>query len=250
MTPLAPHLAQLAQAAAEPPPGLFDGAAALFERGGPVMWPILACSLMGLSVTLDRLFAFWKYQAANYYFRKRQAHLVALTREGRFDEALAQARTCDSPACRILSKALENRAAGFLETLEAASQQELDRLRRGLSVLDTTITVSPMLGILGTVTGIINTFDRLKTSGLDNPAGPIAGIAEALFTTAAGLSVAIACLFPFNFLVAQLKRRTHELEQATHQFELAYNTGVSRQPPPAVPPPSPAAPQPEAAPCA
>ena len=68
----------------------------------------------------------------------------------------------------------------------------------------------------------------LNIAGIDNPAGATAGIAEALITTAAGLIVAIACLFPFNFLVAQLKRRTTELEQITHQFELAYNTGLGK----------------------
>jgi biopolymer transport protein ExbB len=219
----------IAQAATPEPQGLFDGAFALFDRGGPVMWPILVCSLMGLTVTLERLFAFWKYNTANFYFRRKQTTLIALTREGKFDEAVQCAKQADSPICRVLVNALENRDTGFQETLEAASQLELDRLRRGLSVLDTTITVAPMLGILGTVTGIINTFNLLSAAGMENPIGATAGIAEALITTAAGLIVAIACLFPFNFLVAQIKRRTNELEQILHQFELAYNTGVGRR---------------------
>jgi biopolymer transport protein ExbB len=220
----------IAQAASDAAPqGLFDAAFSLFERGGPVMWPLLICSLMGLAVTFERLFAFWKYNTANFYFRSKQKAITALTREGRFEEALAAAKKADSPVCRILGEALENRAAGFQETLEAASQLELDHLRRGLSVLDTTITVAPMLGILGTVTGIINTFNMLDAAGMQNPAGATAGIAEALITTAAGLIVAIACLFPFNFLVAQLKRRTTELEQVTHHFELAYNTGNAQK---------------------
>jgi biopolymer transport protein ExbB len=215
----------IAQAAAEAPQGGLDAAFELFRLGGPVMWPILACSVVALAVIFERLLAFWKYNTANRYFRNRQKELTALTREGRFDEALAVARKADSPICRIFAQALENREAGFLETLEAASQLELDRLRRGLSVLDTTITVAPMLGILGTVTGIINTFSLLSAAGMENPTGATAGIAEALITTAAGLIVAIASLFPFNFLVAQLKRRTAELEQATHHLELAHNTG-------------------------
>ncbi|MDX9868216.1 MAG: MotA/TolQ/ExbB proton channel family protein [Kiritimatiellia bacterium] len=214
-------LAQVAE-----PQGRLAAAFALFERGGPVMWPLLAVSLMGLTVTFERLFAFWRYNTANFCFRRRQSELIALTREGRFDEAVACARQADSPVCRVLVKALENRQSGFQETLEAASQLELDRLRRGLSVLDTTITVAPMLGILGTVTGIINTFNMLNAAGIENPAAATAGIAEALITTAAGLIVAIACLFPFNFLVAQLKRRTNELEQIIHQFALAFNTGI------------------------
>ena len=208
--------------------GVFDAAFKLFDSGGPVMWPILFCSIMGLAVAFERLFAFWKYHAANFYFRGKQKALITLTREGKFDEAIEAAKTADSPVCRVLAQALENREAGFQETLEAASQLELDRLRRGLSVLDTTITVAPMLGILGTVTGIINTFNMLNAAGMENPSGATAGIAEALITTAAGLIVAIACLFPFNFLVSQLKRRTTELEQTIHQFELAYNTGVAR----------------------
>ncbi len=220
----------LAQAAPPAAQGLFENAFSLFDRGGPVMWPILFCSLMALTVTFERLFAFWKYNAANFYFRAKQKTLISLTREGSFEEAIACAKRADSPVCRVLVLALENREAGFQETLEAASQLELDRLRRGLSVLDTTITVAPMLGILGTVTGIINTFNMLNVSGMENPAGATAGIAEALITTAAGLIVAIACLFPFNFLVSLLKRRTTELEQITHQLELAYNTGVGKQP--------------------
>ncbi len=201
---------------------------ALFNRGGPVMWPLLLVSLMGLTVTFERLFAFWRFHSANLFFRKSQRTLIALTREGRFDEAIACARQAESPSCRVLTQALENRESGFQETLEAASQLELDSLRRGLSVLDTTITVAPMLGILGTVTGIINTFNMLNAAGIENPTGATAGIAEALLTTAAGLIVAIACLFPFNFLVAQLKRRTNELEQLIHQFGLAYAAGSTQ----------------------
>ena len=218
----------LAQNAPEAAQGLFDAALVMFDRGGPVMWPILICSLIALAVAIERFFAFWKYNAANFYFRNRQKEILDLTRDGRFNEALAVARAADSPICRIFGSALENREAGFQETLVAASQLELDRLRRGFSVLDTAITVAPMLGILGTVTGIINTFNVLSATGVENPTGATAGIAEALITTAAGLVVAICCLFPFNFFVSQIKRRTTELEQVTHRFELAYNTGLAK----------------------
>lgn len=218
----------LAQTAGAAPKGLFDHAFETFRLGGPVMWPILFCSLMGLTVSIERLFAYWKYNTANFCFRKKQEALIALTREGRFEEAIEVAKDAESPICRILVKTLSNRETGFSETLQAASQLELDHLRRSLSVLDTTITVAPMLGILGTVTGIINTFNMLSASGIENPTGATVGIAEALITTAAGLIVAIGCLFPFNFLVAQIKRRTTELEQVGHQFEVAFNAGCKR----------------------
>jgi biopolymer transport protein ExbB len=219
----------LAQAVPQTPAGLFEHAFAIFLRGGPVMWPILFCSLLGLTVAFERILAFWKYNTANFCFRKKQATLIALTREGKFDEAIQCAKQADSPICRVLAQALENRDSGFQETLEAASQLELDRLRRGLSLLDTTITVAPMLGILGTVTGIINTFNLLSLAGIEDPGKATAGLAEALITTAAGLIVAIGCLFPFNYLVSQIKHRTTELEQVIHQFELAYNTAMNRK---------------------
>ncbi|MCL2104758.1 MAG: MotA/TolQ/ExbB proton channel family protein [Kiritimatiellaeota bacterium] len=201
-----------------------DKAFEFFRLGGPVMWPILLCSIMGLSVAFERLIMFWKYNFANRYFRGKQADVIALTRKGEYGEALRVARKAESPICHVLAEALENREAGFKETLEATSQQTIDKLRRGLSLLDTVITAAPMLGILGTVTGIINTFNALNAAGMENPTEATAGISEALITTAAGLIVAIACLFPFNFFVAQLKRRTYELEQAAHHFEIAYNT--------------------------
>ena len=219
----------LAQAAdPETTRGLFDSACKLFELGGPVMWPITILSVVGVTVAIERFFVFWRFSVANRYFSGTQKRLIALTREGKFDEAIQSAAKADSPTCRILVQALENRDTGFLETLEAASQLELNRLRRGMSLLDTAITAAPMIGILGTVTGIMNTFKVFNESGLDNPIGAAAGISEALITTAAGLIVALSCLFPFNFFAAQLKRRTTELEQVTHQFEIAYNAGLAK----------------------
>jgi len=206
-----------------------NNAVDIFHRGGPVMWPILICSLLGFTIACERLLAFLKYNFANYFFRRKQRQIIALTREGKYTEALSLAKDSESPICSIFAQALEDREAGFTETLEATSQQTIDRLRRGFSILDTVITVAPMLGILGTVTGIINTFHVLSAAGIDNPTGATAGIAEALITTAAGLIVSIGCLFPFNFFVAQLKCRIHELEQLTHQMEIAYNTSIQEK---------------------
>ena len=211
-----------------------DNAIHIFKSGGPVMWPILACSLLGFTIACERLFSFWRYNFANFFFQSKQRQIIVLTREGKYSEALALAQGSESPICYIFGQALEHREAGFTQTLEAVSQQTIDRLRRGFSMLDTVITVAPMLGILGTVTGIINTFNVLSVAGIENPAGATAGIAEALITTAAGLIVAIGCLFPFNYFVAQLKRRTHELDQLIHQIEIAYNTSIQKKTVPAI----------------
>jgi len=215
----------VAQASAEVPQGIFDKAFDLLGRGGPVMWPILLCSLMGVTVAFERLFAFWKYNTANLYFRKATNDLVEIIKQGHYSEALEKARKLDSPVARVITEALQNFETGFSDTLQAASQHELNKLKRGFSVLDTVITVSPMLGILGTVTGIISTFDMMNAAGLNNPTAATAGIGEAMITTAAGLIVAIVCLFPFNYLTSQLTRCATELEQVMHKFEVAFNSG-------------------------
>ncbi len=189
------------------------------------MWPILLCSIMGVTVAFERLFAFWRYNSANLYFRQSIGELIEIIKSGEFERALQCSAEIDSPFARIIHEALQNRATGFSETLQAVSQRELNKLRRGFSVLDTVITVAPLLGILGTVTGIIGTFNMLNAAGLSNPTAATAGIGEALITTAAGLIVAIVCLFPFNYLTSQLIRCTTELEQTIHNFEVAFNTG-------------------------
>ena len=215
----------ISQAGAEASSGMFEKAFSLFGRGGPVMWPILICSLMGVTVAFERLFAFWKYNTANLYFRKGTFKLVETIKDGKFEEALENSKKLDSPIAAVITEALKNRETGFSDTLQAASQRELNKLKRGFSVLDTVITVAPMLGILGTVTGIIGTFNMLNASGLSNPTAATAGIGEALITTAAGLVVAIVCLFPFNYLTSQLTRCATDLEQTMHKFEVAFNAG-------------------------
>lgn len=215
----------VAQAVTEAPAGLFEKAFDLFGRGGPVMWPLLICSLMGVTVAFERLFAFWKYNTANLYFKKRTSELVDIIKEGSFDKALENSQKLDSPIAKIIFEALQNYETGFSDTLQASSQRELNKLKRGFSVLDTVITVAPMLGILGTVTGIIGTFNMLNTTGLSNPTAATSGIGEALITTAAGLVVAIICLFPFNYLTSQLTRCATELEQVMHKFDVAFNAG-------------------------
>jgi biopolymer transport protein ExbB len=106
--------------------------------------------------------------------------------------------------------------------MEVAAEAEIERMTRGLNILDTIITMAPLLGILGTVIGIINSFELLSHSGIQNPKAVTGGIAQALITTAAGLTVAILTLVPFNFFVAKVKKATKEINKAVVRFEAAY----------------------------
>lgn len=154
------------------------------ERGGPLMWPLLALSLITLAVVLERLL-FW-------------------LREGRVGPQVA---------LQISLRKLGLPGAGEGD-VEAALSFEQRRLERGLAWVDTAITAAPLMGILGTVLGIIDSFQLLGTSAAVDPLSLSGGVAKALVTTATGLSIALVSLFPFNLLLARTERRMEELERA------------------------------------
>jgi biopolymer transport protein ExbB len=112
--------------------------------------------------------------------------------------------------------------------MEVAAEDEIERMKRGLDILDTIITMAPLLGILGTVLGIIDSFDLLGNSGIENPKAVTGGIAQALITTAAGLTVALMTLVPFNYLVAKVKKETKEVNKIMLRFEAAYRNGLEK----------------------
>jgi len=223
MNPL-PLLLPLA-ALNEAPASLLTGPIDLFNKGGVVMWPLLACSLVAATVAIERLLYFWRDRRDTAACGGQAERIIDRAAEGRFDAAAELGRDARCAAGRVLAEGLKHRAYGLHDTLETAADVEIDRLRHGLSVLDTIITLAPMLGILGTVTGIIRSFHLLGAGGVENPTAVTGGIAEALITTAAGLVVAIFTLVPFNYCVSQVKRRARLLEQIMHRFEMACERG-------------------------
>ena len=214
----------LATAAAEPI-GAFAAVQHVFDRGGFAMWLLLICSLVATTITIERLMVFIRNRRALALGIDTVDQVITLTAAGRFAEAEALARQGSGMACRILASGLHHRELGLHDSLEEAANAELDYLRRSLAVLDTIITLGPLLGILGTVTGIIRSFHVLGVNDTVDPTVVTGGIAEALLTTAAGLAVAIFALIPFNFFVAKVRQRARTLEHTIHQFEMAYGKG-------------------------
>ncbi len=186
------------------------------------MWPLLICSFLSMTVIIERI-VFWVRQ-------RRQPALMEevfrLTEEGRFEDALAQGRDSRDAVARVLLAGLASRRHGFTEGMEVAAAEEVDRQKRGLGILDTIITLSPLLGIFGTVTGIIQAFDFLSLRGVPNPQAVTSGIAEALITTAAGLTVALMTLVPYNAFVHRVERSAKMMGQIGTQFEMAYKQGL------------------------
>lgn len=193
---------------------LAQSAGDLLSRGGPIMWPLLALSLLGVTLCVERT---WFWLATHRpgrlaRLRRWQALIaagdVAAAREscrddhsvyGRLAHALLEAHADDRP--------LEPAAAAALDAQQA-------RIERFMPTLSTIITAAPMLGILGTVVGIIASFQILGADQTaTDPRAVSQGIAEALLTTAAGLVIAIVVLFPYNAFRAQIERSLGRLEQ-------------------------------------
>ncbi len=189
------------------------------------MYPLLGCSLVAIAVTVERAMFWWRDRL------RRKPELVDLmfrhTEAGNCEEAISVAGSEPDGTMRVLLAGLTHREHGLAENMQVGAGEEVDRTKRGLGILDTIITMAPLLGILGTVTGIIQSFDLLGASEIGDPKSVISGIAQALITTAAGLTVALVTLIPFNYLVARVERAARHLEQVATQFEAVYKKGQS-----------------------
>ena len=191
----------------------------LFYKGGPIMWPLLICSLVTLTVVLERAyFCLTESRAGNpALLRQVLDHATS----GDAAAALQAANGSADPVVRVVASGLEFRDRGFASAILEASQRELARYDRGITVLDTIITLAPLLGLLGTVTGMIRTFGLLGGAELGAPQAVTGGIAEALIATAFGLGIAITALLPFNYLNSRMERVRREIESAASRLELA-----------------------------
>ncbi len=171
----------------------------LMQRGGPVMWPLLFMSVISVTLTIERLVFFARANGGRT--RKRIAAVGRFWREGQRDRVAAGAEFLPGVYRRVMEHMLS--IAGPVREADqiAAVEDQRPSIERFLPTLSTIITAAPMLGILGTVLGIIDSFQLLDSGTGNAPADPAAvsqGIAEALISTAAGLTVALITLLPYN----------------------------------------------------
>jgi biopolymer transport protein ExbB len=190
----------------------------IFHKGGPIMWPLLLVSVVALTVVIERL-VFIALEKKN-----RNPALVGdiLTKveNGHVDEAARLGEGSKDFVARALTYALTHREKSFSEAMLRSANWELKRFNRGLTLLDTAITLAPLLGLLGTVVGMIGSFNMLGGSELGAPAAITGGIAEALIATAFGLGIAITALLPFNYLNAREEEARLEIQDAASHVEL------------------------------
>ncbi len=195
----------------------------LFLKGGPIMWPILATSIVALTAALERIF--FVFLEATRRNCRQESEIITLVEQGDIASAVKLGRDSQDFVVRALIKALEH-PSRFSDAILAAARQELRRYSRGLTILDTIITLAPLLGLLGTVTGMIRSFGMLGGTELGAPTAITGGIAEALIATAFGLGVAITALLPFNYLNSCEEKARLALEDAASQIELLLKEAV------------------------
>jgi len=190
----------------------------IFQDGGPIMWPLLFCSILTLATVLERLYF-------NIVERgRRQPELVEeilrRVEQGDVRGAVKAGLRSEDYIVRVLMAAIVHRGQSLTNAAIHASNIELKRFSRGLVILDTMITLSPLLGLLGTITGMIHAFGLLGGQELDAPQAITGGIAQALIATAFGLSIAITAVIPFNYLNARLEEARNNIQSAATQLEL------------------------------
>ena len=192
----------------------------LFFRGGPVMYPLLACSLLVLTVIIERLL-FWTTVDLS---RNRQLieDALELCRHGDWKAVRDKVSGSKDFIIRVLVSGILHREFSMTKAMEATAAEEIRNMRRYMGVLDTMITVAPLLGIFGTVIGIINSFEALGTAGIDQPQAVTVGIAQALITTAAGLGIAILSVFPYNYFNSRVEKAVLNIEKYSTSLEIVY----------------------------
>jgi biopolymer transport protein ExbB len=189
----------------------------LFAHGRIIMWPILIISFLGVTVAIERCIFIWRENAS------REPEVVEKMLEqveaNDIESAIALGSKSKDFIARILTYALTHRDS-IGNAFMRASNTELQRYTQGVAILDTVITAAPMLGLLGTVTGMMGTFGAM-TGDLAGAMGNITGgVAEALIATASGLAIAILSLLPFNIVNARAEQAKHDISDASNALEL------------------------------
>lgn len=190
----------------------------IVQAGGWLMLPIIACSIIAAAIILERL---WTLQPKRVSPPNLVAEVHAWVGDDQLDPKHLQQLHQSSPLGQILATGLANRRADrdvVRERVEDAGRHVVHELERYLSPLGTIAAISPLLGLLGTVVGMIRVFAAITANGVGNPGVLAGGISEALITTAAGLSVAIPALIGYRYLRSRIDGLVIHMEKETIRF--------------------------------
>lgn len=183
-------------------------------KGGWMMIPLLVCSVVAIAVIIERYLYFRRIGGKTALADE----ILVLLEKNQAEQALERARTSSLPLIRVLAAGLADRRSAS-RAMTASGIVEFSAMRRGLPVLDTIVTLSPLLGLLGTIIGMIQSFQIMSISGMGQPHAVTGGVAEALIATASGISVAVIALIPYNYFLARVERETTRIEHYATRLE-------------------------------
>lgn len=190
-----------------------------FEAGGPIMWPILVTALVAVAVIGER--TFWWARESRRRDPRTLEQVFAAVEAGDYPRASELARESKDPILRVLWHGLNHCHSSLQGAVQVAAGLELQRAGRFLTVMDTLVTLAPLLGLLGTVAGIYRTFVSMGTATLEGATHQITGgIGEALIATMCGLAIAIVALIPFNYFTRRVAQLQFEIESAATNLEV------------------------------
>jgi biopolymer transport protein ExbB len=187
-------------------------------QGGPVMVPLLLCSVISLSIIVERCLSLRRNRILKYDILQR---IEELLRDRKIPEASTLCKRYPSSMTRILLAAILNHDKSrqeIKEIIEDAGRQEVPVLERYLTILGTIASISVLLGLLGTVTGMIRTFKAIAALGYGHPEALASGISEALIATATGLGIAIPTLVLYNFFTSKVDSLVLEMEKNSQRL--------------------------------
>lgn len=184
-----------------------------FSNGGPVMWPILGCSVIALAIFLERLAALRRSRIIPQPLLTVVEDLLLQKKISEAETLCKQDRSCFANILHVGIHSREKSRERLKESIEQVGKKEAVKLNKYIGGLGTIAHISPLLGLLGTVLGMMNVFEVITEKGVGNAQSLAGGISEALITTIAGLMVAIPTLVAFRFLNAKIKALVTEVEE-------------------------------------
>lgn len=200
-----------------PQPFLANFLVDIIHRGGPIMYPVVATALFAICIVVERIV--WWVRLSTRTNAKLVEQVYAALEAGHTAEAVRITANATDPVARMIHHGLNHPHTSLQNALQVAAGLEIQKAGRFLTAMDTVVTLGPLLGLLGTVTGIMGSFQSIGGAELavEKVTG---GIGEALIATAAGLGIAITVLIPLNYFHARLAKLQFDLEVAATNVEL------------------------------
>lgn len=203
----------------------------LFQHGGPIMWPLLICAVFSIAVMLERFVSINRAASNTEALLERVREML---NAGQTADALQLCENTPGPVPALLANGIRNRnmdSDSIERAMEELALRETPLLYKRLGVLDTIITIAPLLGLLGTITGMMSTFSVISSAGQNNPNAITGGIGEALIATACGLAIAIITLIGYNYLSEKVKEIIADMEiRATQLMNILVNINAGGGP--------------------